>query len=89
MWFGRTMLPGELRARFGVGSPALPQATHADVAPFFAQTCAPWQDVPQAPQLFLLLCRLTHVPLHRVGCVDGQTHLPLEQTWPPVHTTPH
>src|SRR5262245_26677991 len=60
----------------------------------FAQVAVAFATVvvhvwPQLPQLLRLLCGLTHVPLHRVGCVAGGTRFPLRLIWPPLQWFPH
>jgi hypothetical protein len=69
----------------------LPHATRlpAHVSVHFpaAQTCAPLQRAPQAPQSLGLVSVSTHWPPHDV-CPAGQAHVPPAQLWPPVHATP-
>jgi hypothetical protein len=69
----------------------LPHATsgvvHVRVHLPAAQTCAPLQSVPQAPQSLGLVAVSTHWP-PQDDWPAGQAHVPLVQLSPPVHATP-
>ena len=62
-------------------------AGHAHAPP--EQDRPPVHATPQAPQLALLLWRLTQAPAHDVvPPVHTVVHAPLEHTWPAPHAVP-